>query len=133
MDNLPPAGEYKVNGREPVVIHPSDAKQLGISDGDTVEVFNDRGAIICGAVLSKRVMRNVVRVDEGAWYAPEKPGVAGTRCISGNPNVLTSDKPTSRLAQACSAHSCLVSLRKVTEKIKLNTAYENPVIVKSKL
>ncbi|WP_303852568.1 molybdopterin-dependent oxidoreductase [Seleniivibrio woodruffii] len=133
MDNLPLANEYKVNGREPVVIHPSDAKQLGISDGDTVEVFNDRGSIICGAVLSKRVMRNVVRVDEGAWYAPEKPGVPGTRCISGNPNVLTSDKPTSCLAQACSAHSCLVSLRKLTEKIKPNTAYDNPVIVKSRL
>ncbi len=133
MDNLPLGKKYKVNGREPVVINPADAKMLGISDGDNVEVYNDRGAIICGAVLSKRVMRNVVRVDEGAWYAPEKPGVPGTRCISGNPNVLTSDKPTSRLAQACSAHSCLVSLRKLTEKVKDNTAYDNPVVVNSKL
>ena len=133
MDNLPLTKKYKVNGREPVVIHPLDAKLLGIKNGDTVEVFNDRGAIICGAVLSKRVMRNVVRVDEGAWYAPEKPGLLGTRCISGNPNVLTSDKPTSCLAQACTAHSCLVSLRHLTEKVKANTAYDNPVIVMSNL
>lgn len=133
MDNLPLAKNYKVNGREPVIIHPSDARSLGIKDGDTVEVYNDRGAIICGAVISKRVMRNVLRVDEGAWYAPEKPGLLGSRCISGNPNVLTSDKPTSCLAQACSAHSCLVSLRRLTEKVKANTAYDNPAIVKSKL
>ncbi|MGE4267870.1 MAG: molybdopterin-dependent oxidoreductase [Deferribacterales bacterium] len=133
MDNLPLTKKYKVNGREPVVIHPLDARLLGIKNGDTVEVFNDRGAIICGAVLSKRVMRNVVRVDEGAWYAPEKPGLLGTRCISGNPNVLTSDKPTSCLAQACTAHSCLVSLRLLTEKVKANTAYDNPAIVMSKL
>jgi len=133
MDNLPLGEKYKVNGREPVVINPADAKELGILNGDNVEIFNDRGAIVCGAVLSKRVMRGVIRVDEGAWYAPEHPGKIGSRCISGNANVLTSDKPTSRLTQACSAHSCLVSMRRLTEKVKKNTAYDNPKITESKL
>jgi trimethylamine-N-oxide reductase (cytochrome c) len=129
LDNLPLAKKYKVDGREPVWINPIDARILGIKDGDLVEVYNDRGAIVCGAVLSSRIIRSVVRVDEGAWYAPEQPGKIGTRCISGDVNVLTSDKPTSRLAQACAAHSCLVSIRKVTGKIKENTAYNNPEII----
>jgi trimethylamine-N-oxide reductase (cytochrome c) len=133
MDNLTVKDEYKVNNREPAVFNPDDAEKMGISYGDTVEIYNDRGAIVCSAVISKDVMPSVVRVDEGAWYAPEVPGKIGTRCLSGNPNVLTSDRPTSRLAQACTAHSCLVSVKKLPEGAKRNTAYDVPKIIKSSM
>lgn len=129
MDNLPLRHLYKIDNREPVVINNEDAAELGINTGDLVEVYNDRGAIVCAALVNEEVMRGVVRIDEGAWYDPEEPGVIGTRCLSGNANVLTSDKPTSRLAQACTAHSCLVSLKRTEGDVKPNGAYKNPVVI----
>lgn len=133
LDNLPLNKEYKVNGREPMVINPKDADKYGIKDGDNVEIYNDRGAIVCCAVVSEDMMEGVIRVDEGAWYAPEVPGKIGTRCLNGNANVLTSDIPTSKLAQACSAHSCLVSIRKLEGQVKGNTAYINPKTIPSEI
>lgn len=133
LDNMPFASIYKVNGREPVVIHPNDAQKYGITDGDNVEIYNDRGAIVCCAVISMDVMESVVRVDEGAWYAPEVPGSLGARCLNGNANVLTSGIPSSKLAQACTAHSCLVSIKKLYGGVKENSAYVNPEIIKSSI
>ena len=43
----------KVQGREPVRIHPDDAAARGIADGDVVRLFNHRGACLAGAVLSR--------------------------------------------------------------------------------
>ena len=37
-----------------------NAAILGIKDGDTVEVFNSRGKILAGAVVTKNIMRGVV-------------------------------------------------------------------------
>ena len=45
----------------------------------------------------------VVQIATGAWFAPD----TGT-CQHGNPNVLTSDRGTSSLAQGPAANSCLV-------------------------
>ena len=36
----------KVQGREPVMIHPDDAAARGIDDGDILRLFNDRGACL---------------------------------------------------------------------------------------
>jgi hypothetical protein len=41
----------------------------------------------------------VVHMSTGAWYDPEQPGVIGSLDKHGNPNLLTLDKGTSRLAQ----------------------------------
>ncbi|EKO4003082.1 trimethylamine-N-oxide reductase TorA, partial [Vibrio fluvialis] len=43
---------YAVQGREPVYINPMDAKAKGIKEGDLVRVFNGRGQLLAGAVLS---------------------------------------------------------------------------------
>ncbi|WP_305778108.1 ABC transporter permease subunit [Herbaspirillum sp. VT-16-41] len=37
--------QYAVAGREPVTLHPSDAKARGIADGDLVRVWNQRGQV----------------------------------------------------------------------------------------
>jgi trimethylamine-N-oxide reductase (cytochrome c) len=132
MDNLALRNQYKINGREPVMIHPDNAKELGLLNGDLAEIYNDRGKIICGVHISSRVRKNVVKVDEGAWYAPENPEAPKSRCLSGNVNVLTSSCPTSKLAQACSANTCLVSVKKVKDYVPPNSAYENPVVIKEK-
>ncbi|SUD98928.1 molybdopterin dinucleotide binding domain-containing protein [Psychrobacter phenylpyruvicus] len=43
---------YTVQDREPCYIGPEDAKARGIKDGDLVRVFNDRGQLLAGAVIS---------------------------------------------------------------------------------
>ncbi|MEO0677895.1 MAG: molybdopterin-dependent oxidoreductase, partial [Pseudomonadota bacterium] len=43
LDNGAFSVRHKIKGREPVLIHPSDAGPRGIAEGDIVELFNDRG------------------------------------------------------------------------------------------
>lgn len=102
----------KVSGREPILLHPDDAGERGITDGDVVRVFNDRGACLAGAVVSDRIRRHVVQLATGAWYDPEEPGRIGTLDVHGNPNMLTSDRPSSKLAQGPTAHTALVQVER---------------------
>ena len=102
----------KVGGREPMRINPADAAARGIADGDVVRVFNDRGACLAGAVVSDEVRTGVVQLATGAWYDPVEPGAATTLDRHGNPNVLTLDRGTSRLAQGPIAHTALVEVER---------------------
>jgi biotin/methionine sulfoxide reductase len=100
----------KVGGREAVWLHPQDASARDVADGDVVRVYNDRGACLASAVVTDAIRPGVVRLPTGAWYDPVEPGQPGALCRHGNPNVLTLDKGTSRLAQGPSAHTCLVEV-----------------------
>ena len=100
----------KVAGREPVRIHPIDAAVRGITSGDLVRVFNARGECLAGAVIDDRVRPGVVQLATGAWYTSSQPGVPGAVCVHGNPNVVTRDAGSSRLAQGPTAHTCLVEV-----------------------
>ena len=102
----------KVSEREPVRINPTDAASRGIADGDVVRIFNKRGAILAGAVLTANVRPSVIEISTGAWYDPLEPGTIGSLDRHGNPNVLTFDKGTSRLAQGPTSHSTLVEMEK---------------------
>jgi biotin/methionine sulfoxide reductase len=102
----------KVSEREPILIHPDDAAARGIAEGDVVRVFNERGACLAGAVVSDRIRRQVVQLATGAWYDPAEPGRIGTLDVHGNPNVLTSDRPSSKLAQGPTAHTALVEIER---------------------
>ena len=102
--------ELKVNGREPIALNPADAATRGITAGDVVRVHNGRGECLAGAVLSEDVMPGVAVLATGAWFDPESPGGIDRH---GNPNVLTLDKGTSRLAQAPSSHTVLVEVERV--------------------
>ncbi|QNG55836.1 molybdopterin-dependent oxidoreductase [Pseudonocardia petroleophila] len=100
---------HKVGGREAVRMHPDDAAERGISDGDVVRLFNDRGACLAGARLDDGVRRGVVQLPTGAWFDP----VGDTElCAHGNPNVLTRDHGTSRLAQGTSGQHALVEVER---------------------
>ncbi len=115
----------KVAGRESVRIHPEDAAARGISDGDLVRLFNDRGACLAGAVLADAVAVGVVQMATGAWYDPDDAGM----CKAGNPNVLTRDKGTSSLAQGPTAHTCLVEIERFEQEPPPVTAYDPPQFV----
>lgn len=107
----------KVDGREPIMLHPHDAAARGIVDEDVVRVFNDRGACFAGARLSADVTPGVVVLATGAWFDPlDDPGQpGGAVCLHGNPNVLTADRPTSLLSQGCSGQHARVEVRRCTE------------------
>jgi len=59
---------------QPAWIHPVDAARRGIADGDVVKIYNDRGAILCGAYVTERIMPGSVSVDHGSKYDPIVPG-----------------------------------------------------------
>lgn len=126
MDNGRISRESKVGGREPVRIHPDDAARRGISDGDIVRLFNDRGALLAGAVISPEVRPGVVQLATGAWYDPADAGVAASLDKHGNPNVLTLDKGTSRLGQGPIAQTALVEIEKYEGEPPPVTAFDPP-------
>jgi anaerobic selenocysteine-containing dehydrogenase len=50
-----------------LTIHPVDAHERGIADGDTVRVFNDLGAVTCHAAVSPAVGPGTVSLPKGLW------------------------------------------------------------------
>ena len=99
----------RIAGHEPVMLNPQDATARNIRNGDLVRVFNQRGACLCGAILSESIRPGVIQISTGAWFEPDADRGF---CRAGNPNVLTPDKGTSRLAQGPIAHSCLVTMER---------------------
>lgn len=119
---------YTVQTREPLVISEKDAKANGIQDGDLVELYNDRGAVVVGARVSKHLMPGVVSLQEGAWPQLDSKG----RCNNGLINFLTSSRRSSGLTQATTANTCIASIRKCTDADPGGTkAFDPPKIVKS--
>jgi biotin/methionine sulfoxide reductase len=108
LDPGPIAAADKIEGREPIRLHPEDAAARGLADGQVVRVFNARGACLAGVRVDAQLTRGVALLATGAWFDPLEPGVPGSLCVHGNPNVLTPDVATSALTQGLSAQSCLV-------------------------
>ena len=119
----------KIQGREPLRLHPNDAAARGISDGDVVRVFNDRGACLAGVIISDAVRPGVVQLSTGAWYDPLDPEDPQALCVHGNPNVLTRDSGTSRLAQGCIGQHALVEIERWTAPLPPLRAFDPPPTV----
>ena len=117
----------KVAGREPMRISPADAAVRGIVSGDIVRIFNERGAILAGAVVSDELRPGVIQISTGAWYDPLDPAGSGSLEKHGNPNALTRDAGTSRLAQGSSAQTALVQVEKFTGEVPPVTAFDPPI------
>ncbi len=118
--------QYAVAEREPCLINPKDAAARGIKAGDVVRVFNGRGQMLAGAVLTDDIREGVVRVCEGGWYDPAEPGKAGTLCKYGDVNVLTLDIGTSKLAQSNIAHTVTAQMEKYTGPAHAVTVFTTP-------
>ncbi|WP_094285708.1 molybdopterin guanine dinucleotide-containing S/N-oxide reductase [Mycobacterium lehmannii] len=118
----------KVQGREPIRMHPRDAATRGLVDGDVVRVFNDRGACLAGLVIDDRLRPDVVQLSTGAWFDPVDPADPDSMCAHGNPNVLTDDVGTSSLAHGCTGAHVLVQVEKYTGDLPPVRAHEPPVI-----
>ena len=92
-------------------MHPKDAQARGITEGQQVVIWNDRGRVQIGAHLTERIMPGVVALSQGAWYAPDENGTDHGGCI----NVLTSLRPTP-YARGNGQHTNLVEVRPAEER-----------------
>jgi biotin/methionine sulfoxide reductase len=113
----------KVDGREQIGMTVQDAGSRGLGHGDLVRVFNDRGACLAAVAIRDDLMEGVVQLPTGAWWDPVE---AGGLCRAGNPNVLTRDVGTSRLAQGPSAQTCLVEVERFVGDPPTVRAHEHP-------
>ena len=61
-------------GVQPLEIHPDDAAQYALADGDEVRAWNERGEVFCQAEVTERVKPGVVYTPKGAWLSTSKSG-----------------------------------------------------------
>ena len=115
---------YAVAGREPITLHPDDAKARGICAGDVVRVWNGRGQVLAGAVLTEGIRPGVICIHEGGW--PDLDPAAGGICKNGAVNVLTKDLPSSRLGNGCAGNTALAWVEKYTGPALTLTAFDPP-------
>jgi len=101
-----------------VRINSKDAEMRGIQQNDLVDVFNERGTVICAAQITERVPSGIVHsYESSANYDPVgKPGESADRggCI----NLLTPGRYISKNACGMAANSCLVDVVKHEGAIK---------------
>jgi len=96
---------------EPLWINPIDAAKRGIKDRDIVKAFNERGAVLCGALVWERIMPGAVYVDHGSRTDFIIPGVLDR---GGAINLISPRNTMSKncIGQATSGY--LVDVEKVT-------------------
>ena len=116
----------KRRGREVMCMHPDDAADRGIAEGDIVRLFNARGACLASVSLTDGIRRGVVQLPTGAWYDPADPNEDNSLCVHGNPNVLTRDVGTSRLAQGCTGQLTAVQVERFTGNLPPIRAFDPP-------
>ncbi len=98
--------------------------RAAFANGDLVRVHNNRGACLAGVRIDDSVMAGVVVMATSAWFDPAADGPER----NDNPNVLSRDVGTSRLAQGPSALSVLVDVEKWIGPVPAVRAYEPPAL-----
>lgn len=95
-------------------MNPADAKARGLKEDDIVEVYNDRGNVLCALQLTQRVPAGTVHSYEAcADYRPMgEPGGDGVVEKMGCINNLTNKRFLVKHAHGMGANSCLVEVRK---------------------
>jgi anaerobic selenocysteine-containing dehydrogenase len=98
---------------EPLWIHPSTAVKRGIKNGDIVKAYNERGAVLAGALVWERIMPGVVYMDHGARTDFIVPGQLDR---GGAVNLISPRGTISRncIGQATSGY--LVEVEKVSDE-----------------
>ena len=94
----------------PVRINPNDAEARGIAHHDLIKVFNDRGAVLCAAVVTNRVRAGTVHgAESAAVYDPMgEPGKSVDR--GGCLNQLTPKRPQIKESHSMATSCALVEI-----------------------
>ena len=98
-----------------------------------MRVFNDRGACLAGAVVTDEVRPGVVQLVDRRLVRPVDPADGVAACVHGNPNVLTADVRTSRLAQGCTGQHAAVQLIREAGDLPPVRAHEPPTFAHPRL
>jgi biotin/methionine sulfoxide reductase len=130
MDFGPVSRRTKIAGRERASMNPSDASARGLSNGDIVRIFNERGECLAGLEVDPGTAPGVVVMATGAWYDPADDSPRALE-RHGNPNVLAFDEGTSRLSQGPSALSVLVEIEKWQGEAPAVRVLEPPEVVRA--
>ena len=96
---------------EPVWINPKDAKRLGIEDGDIVRLFNERGSVLGGAMVTERIREGVLSQDHGARVDGIVLGEGGLDRGGAN-NLICPSATTSKNAPGEVTNGFLVGIEK---------------------
>jgi trimethylamine-N-oxide reductase (cytochrome c) len=98
-------------------IHPDRAQERGISSGDIVRVYNDRGSILCMAKVTRRLEEHTVHCyGSSGMYEPEVPGGCSADkggCI----NILTANELIGKNVPGMAPNSTLVEMEKYTRPL----------------
>lgn len=108
-----PGHRIKKNGNAWIVVrlHPGQAEERGIKEGDIVKVYNDRGTVLGIAHVTERVTPGVVHCyTSSGRYDPLEPGKAYSPDRGGCINLLLPGRMISKHAPGMAANSCLVEI-----------------------
>jgi len=95
----------------PARIHPTDAAARSIRHGDIVKLYNDRGVVLCSAILTERVRPGVVHsYSSSAKYDPFEPGNSASPDRGGCVALLTPGRMMAKNVAGMAANSCLIEL-----------------------
>ena len=89
-------------------MNPADARARGLQTGQVIKILMHAEAV-WQDLVSEDMMPGVIELPTGAWFDPQQVDGEALE-VHGNPNVLTPDIGTSKLAQGCSAHTCMVEV-----------------------
>ena len=94
----------------PARINSRDAVERGIAHHDLIRLFNDRGDVICAAVVTERILPGVIHsYESSAVYDPiGEPGLSPER--GGCVNQLTPARPQTAKTTATAPNSCLIQV-----------------------
>ncbi len=96
----------------PARINPKDANDRNIKNGDLIELYNDRGSVICIADVTYRVPVGVMHsYGCSAKYDPIVPAPGATD-RGGCVDILTNKRMLSKNAPGMAPNSCLIEVRK---------------------
>ncbi len=97
---------------EPLYVNPIDAVKLGLEDGDIAALYNERGTVLGGVIISERIMPGCVSQDHGAREDEIETGVGGLDRGGAN-NLICPSATTSKNCAGEVTNSYLVGVRKV--------------------
>jgi len=94
-----------------ILINPADAKELGITSGMIVDIYNEIGTVRGAACLTDRCVKGFLGLHQGYWFDPRN--ISGKIIdVGGNCNTIMASKP-SRYDHGNAQQSAMVMIKKV--------------------